>query len=242
IERLTKIPILGVIGKSRVESNLAVIEKPKSAISESFRAIRSSLQYIYKKQGLQGAKTVLVTSSVSGEGKTFCSINIASVFALSEKRTVLVGLDLRKPKIFGDFNINNDIGVVNYLIEDATEEDIIQKTMIDTLDVITSGPIPPNPSELLMTERMAELIASLKGKYDYVVLDSPPLGLVADSLELIKYADATIYMVRQNHTKRGMFALINDKYKSGEVKNISLVFNFFEGKAKYGYGYGYGYG
>ena len=105
IERLSKIPILGVIGKSKLESNLAVIEKPKSVIAEAFRAIRSSLQYIYKKQGIKGAKTVLVTSSISGEGKTYCSINIASVFALSEKKTVLVGLDLRKPKIFDDFDI-----------------------------------------------------------------------------------------------------------------------------------------
>ena len=119
IERLSKIPILGVIGKSELENNLAVLNKSKSSIAEAFRAIRSSLQFIYKKQGIEGTKTVLVTSSVSGEGKTFCSINIASVFALSEKKTILVGLDLRKPKIFGDFEINNKIGVVNYLINEA---------------------------------------------------------------------------------------------------------------------------
>ena len=156
IERLSSIPILGVIGKIKLDNNLAVLEKPKSAISESFRALRSSLQFIYRKQGIEGAKTVLITSSVSGEGKTFCSINIASVFALSEKRTVLVGLDLRKPKIFGDFNIDNNKGVVNYLIDDMTLENIIQKTHVEHLDVITSGPIPPNPSELLMSERMED--------------------------------------------------------------------------------------
>jgi tyrosine-protein kinase Etk/Wzc len=242
IERLSKIPILGVIGKSWLENNLAVIDKPKSAISESFRAIRSSLQFFYKKQGVQGTKTVLITSSISGEGKTFCSINVASVFALSEKKTVLIGLDLRKPKIFDDFQINNEIGVVNYLIGDASLDGIIQKTMIDTLDVITAGPIPPNPSELLMSDRMSGMIEQLKDRYDYIVLDSPPLGLVADSLELLKYADATIYMIRQNYTKKGMLNMINEKYKTGEVKHISFVLNFFESKAKYGYGYGYGYG
>ena len=242
IERLSKIPILGIIGKSKLDGNLAVINKPKSAIAEAFRALRSSLQFIYKKQGLEGAKTVLVTSSISGEGKTFCSINIASVFALSEKKTVLVGLDLRKPKIFGDFNINNDFGVVNYLIGNAEVDEIIQNTSVKSLDVITAGPIPPNPSELLMSGQMEDLMNKLKDKYDYIVLDSPPLGLVSDSLELLEFADATIYMVRQNYTKRGMFGLINEKYKNKEVSNISFVLNFFEGKAKYGYGYGYGYG
>ncbi|GHC60052.1 exopolysaccharide transport family protein [Ulvibacter litoralis] len=242
IQRLSRIPILGAIGKSPVDGNLAVLDKSKSAIAESFRAIRSSLQFIYKKQGVEGAKTVLITSSVSGEGKTFCSINIASVFALSEKKTILVGLDLRKPKIFGDFNLDNSIGVVNYLIGDKDLNNVIQKTQVAHLDIISSGPIPPNPSELLMGERMEELIGQLKTKYDYIILDSPPLGLVADSLELMKFADATIYMVRQNYTRRGMFSLINEKYKKGEVTNLSFLLNFFEEKGKYGYGYGYGYG
>lgn len=242
IQRLSKIPILGAIGKSPTEGNLAVLDKSKSVIAESFRAIRSSLQFIYKKQGVEGAKTVLITSSVSGEGKTFCSINVASVFALSKKKTVLVGLDLRKPKIFGDFNLDNTIGVVNYLIGDKDLKGVIQKTQVDHLDIISSGPIPPNPSELLMGERMEVLIEELKKEYDYIILDSPPLGLVADSLELIKFADATIYMVRQNYTRKGMFSLINEKYKKGEVTNLSFVLNFFEEKGKYGYGYGYGYG
>jgi len=240
VTRLSHIPLLGTIGKSTVEGNLAVLGRPKSTISESFRALRSSLQFIYKKQGISGAKTVLITSSISGEGKTFCAINIASVFALSNKKTILLGLDLRKPKIFGDFNIDNTIGVVNYLINDATKEEIIQKTSIPDLDIITSGPIPPNPSELLMNDQMEELMTSLKQEYDYIILDTPPIGLVADVLELIKYADANIYVIRQNFTQKGMLSVINEKYKTGEVKNISFVFNFFKQKKGYGYGYGYG--
>jgi capsular exopolysaccharide synthesis family protein len=242
IKRLSKIPILGVVGKSLIDGNLEVLDKPKSSIAEAFRTIRASLQFIYKKQGVEGAKTVLVTSSVSGEGKTFCSINLASVFALSEKKTILVGLDLRKPKIFRDFNLDNDVGVVNYLIQDRDLKGIIQKTKLEHLDVISSGPIPPNPSELLMSDRMELLIEKLKEQYDYIILDSPPLGLVSDSMELIKFADATIYMVRQNYTRRGMFTVINEKYNRGEVTNVSYVLNFFEDKAKYGYGDGYGYG
>jgi capsular exopolysaccharide synthesis family protein len=242
IKRLSKIPILGVVGESLIDSKLVVLDKPKSSITEAFRAIRASLQFMYKKQGIEGAKTVLVTSSVSGEGKTFCSINLASVFALSEKKTILVGLDLRKPKIFGDFNLDNGIGVVNYLIQDRDLNSIIQKTKLEHLDIISSGPIPPNPSELLMSERLEVLIRELKEQYDYIVIDSPPLGLVSDSMGLIKFADATIYLVRQNYTKRGMFSVINEKYKRGEVANMSYVLNFFEDKAKYGYGYGHSYG
>ena len=150
IEQLSKIPVLGVIGKAIGNDKLVVFNKSKSSVAEAFRGLRSSLQFIYKRQGLEGAKTVLLTSSISGEGKTFCSINIASVFALSNKKTVIVGLDLRKPKIFGDFEIDNKTGVVNYLIHNADLDQIIQKTKVDHLDVITSGPIPPNPSELLM--------------------------------------------------------------------------------------------
>ena len=242
ISTISAVPILGVVGKDRSGINTVVIEKPKSAVSESFRAIRSSLQFIYKKRGLEGTKTVLVTSSVSGEGKTFSAINIASVFALSEKRTILMGLDLRKPKIFEDFNLNKNLGVVNYLVNDSSYQDVIQKTSLEHLDVIVSGPIPPNPSELLISEKMDELIQKLSENYDYIVIDSPPITLVSDSLNLMKYADATVYIVRQNYTKKAMLGMINEKYKSGEVKNLSFVLNHFQSKAKYGYGYGYGYG
>jgi len=242
LDKLAKIPLLGVVGKNDSENNLAVFNKPKSAVAEAFRAVRSSLQFIYKKHELEGTKTVMVTSSVSGEGKTFCSINIASVFALSGKKTVLVGLDLRKPKIFGDFDIDNTIGAVNYLIGQKPLKDVVQKTKVAHLDVITSGPIPPNPSELLIGKQMDQFIDELKANYDYIVLDTPPVGLVADALELIEYADASLYVVRQDYTKKEMLALINDKHKKGEVKNISFLYNFYDQKGKYGYGYGYGYG
>lgn len=242
LARITPISLLGVIGRSHVDTNLAVLTQPKSPIAESFRALRSSLQFIYKKQGIKGAKTLLVTSSVSGEGKTFCSINLASVFALSEKKTVLVGLDLRKPKIYGDFDLDNSIGVVNYLINEASIDSVIQKTNIDYLDVIPSGPIPRNPAELLIGEKLDELINSLKERYDYIILDSPPLGLVSDALELMKHVDAVFYLVRFNYTHRQMLNFVNEKYKTGEVKHISLVLNDYVEKSGRGYSYGYGYG
>jgi succinoglycan biosynthesis transport protein ExoP len=242
ISAQTQLPLIGIVGVKHSESNLSVFERPKSALSESFRAIRSSLQYLYKKQHVEGAKTLMLTSSVSGEGKTFCSLNIATVFALSEKKTIILGLDLRKPKIFDDFNIQNELGAVNYLIGEQKLEDVIQKTHVPFLDVITSGPIPPNPSELILGDSMKEMIEELKKTYDYIVLDTPPVGLVSDALELSQYCDVTLYVVRQNFTKKEMLTLLNNRTKRGELNNVSIIFNGYENKAKYGVGYGYGYG
>jgi succinoglycan biosynthesis transport protein ExoP len=242
IQKLTQIPLIGVVGLKHNDTNLSVFEKPKSALSESFRAIRSSLQFLYKKQSVSGTKTLMLTSSVSGEGKTFCSINIATVFALSEKKTVIVGFDLRKPKIFDDFNITNETGVVNYLIGQKSIDDIITKTHIPFLDLITSGPIPPNPSELIMGDSMVEFMSELKKRYDYIILDTPPVGLVTDAIELSQFADLTLYIMRQNFTRKDMINLLNNRVKRGELVNISIILNGFENKAKYGAGYGYGYG
>ena len=244
ISKLTQIPLIGVIGVNKDSLNLAVFDKPKSALSEAFRAIRSSLQFLYKKQQVSGSKTLMITSSISGEGKTFCSINIATVFALSEKKTVIVGLDLRKPRLSDEFGLKNQIGVVNYLIKQNSLDEITNSTQIPNLDVILSGPIPPNPSELILSEAMKELVLELKQKYDYIVLDTPPVGLVSDALELAQFADVTLYIVRQNYTKKDMITLLNTRIKRGELNNASIVLNGYENKAKYGtaYGYGYGYG
>lgn len=242
LSKLTNIPLIGIVGKKHTESNLTVFERPKSALSESFRAIRSSLQFLFKKQDIQGAKTLMVTSSVGGEGKTFCSLNLATVFALSEKNTIIVGLDLRKPKIFNDFKVTNENGAVNFLSGELSLDQVIQKTHIPHLDVITSGPIPPNPAELIMSDAAFEMIAELKSRYDYIILDTPPVGLVSDALELAHFADVTLYIVRQNFTKKDMITLLNNRYSREELRNVSIVLNGFEVKAKYGYGYGYNYG
>ncbi|MBE8727749.1 polysaccharide biosynthesis tyrosine autokinase [Flavobacterium hungaricum] len=242
IAKLTQIPIIGVVGVNKDVVSLAVFDKPKSALSEAFRGIRSSLQFLYKKQQLSGSKTLMITSSISGEGKTFCSINIATVFALSEKKTVIVGLDLRKPRLADEFKLTTPLGVVNYLIRQNSLEEITNKTPIANLDVILSGPIPPNPSELILSDAMSELINELKHKYDYIILDTPPVGLVADALELVQFADVTLYIVRQNYTKKDMITLLNNRVKRGELNNASIVLNGYQNKAKYGAAYGYGYG
>ena len=170
------------------------------------------------------------------------SINMATVFALSGKKTILIGMDLRKPKIFDDFELNNDIGVVNYLINQKTISEITKKTKIPNLDIILSGPIPPNPSELLISEACDRFIQELEKEYDYIVIDTAPVGLVSDALELFKYADATCYVIRQDYSERGMINMIDNKYVNREVSNISYIFNDLKVKSKLGYGYGYGYG
>ncbi|WP_374174050.1 polysaccharide biosynthesis tyrosine autokinase [Flavobacterium tructae] len=242
ISKLTQIPLIGIIGINKDSLSLAVFDKPKSALSEAFRAIRSSLQFLYKKQQVSGSKTLMITSSISGEGKTFCSINIATVFALSEKKTVILGLDLRKPRLADEFNLKNQTGVVNYLIKQNSLEEITHRTEVPNLDVILSGPIPPNPSELILSDAMREMILELKQKYDYIILDTPPVGLVSDALELVQFADVTLYIVRQNYTKKDMITLLNTRVKRGELNNASIVLNGYENKAKYGAAYGYGYG
>jgi capsular exopolysaccharide synthesis family protein len=169
-------------------------------------------------------------------------MNIATVFAMSDKKTVVIGLDMRRPKLFDDFGVNNNFGVVNYLIGQKKLSEIVQKTQVPNLDVITSGPIPPNPSELIMSEAMKDLMEELKQTYDYIILDTPPVGLVTDAVEISQYSDVTLYITRQNFTKKEMIHVLNTRVQRGELNNVSIVLNGYENKARYGAGYGYGYG
>lgn len=241
IEKNYQIPILGVVGRNTGMNNLAVFERPKSSVAESFRALRSNIRFLLKEDSKEGGNTILFTSSVSGEGKTMISINMATVFALSGKKTVLLGLDLRKPKIYDDFDMKNDMGIVNYFINQKEIKDVVVPSKIPNLDIILSGPIPPNPSELLLGSKCDEMMKYLKSNYDYIIIDTPPVGLVSDALELFKYADATCYVIRQNYSEKGMMKMIDNKYINKEVSNISYIFNDFSVRSKYGYGYGYGY-
>ncbi len=238
VENNFKIPILGVVGTKKEKSNLVVYDEPKSAMSEAYRALRSNVQFMLKRN--VKSHVLLLTSSISGEGKTLTAINLASVFALSGKKTVLVGVDLRKPKIAEDFKLDKKVGLVHYLINQKQPEDIIQQTKYDNLDVILSGPVPPNPSELLLSEATSKFMDYLKESYEYILLDAPPIGAVSDAQELFQYADTVLYLVRQGHTDKGLLKMIETKYKRGEVKNISYVLNDFTFSKRHGYGYGYG--
>ena len=241
VENTTKIPILGVIGTKTEQTNLLVFEHPKSPISESYRALRSNLQFLLKRNA--DSHIILATSSIGGEGKTLTSINLASVFAVSGKKTILVGVDLRKPKIAEEFGFSpTDLGLVHYLVGQKTPEEIIKKTKYENFDVLLSGPVPPNPSELLLSQETANVMAYLREHYDYIILDAPPIGAVSDAQELFQYADSIVYLVRQGHTEKGLLKIIEGKHERGEVKNISYVLNDFSFSKRNGYGYGYGYG
>lgn len=241
--RYTRIPILGSIGHKELGGNLVVSESPKSGIAEAFRSIRINLSYLASEQK---TKVIVVSSSISGEGKTFFSINLGNILAISEKRTLLIGADLRKPRIYDDFGLQNQKGLSTYLANKSGLTDIINKTFVPNFDIITSGPVPPNPAELLGSQRMEELVEDLREWYDYIIIDTPPIGLVADGFYLMKYSDINIYMVRHKYTRYKMLEKINLLYSEGKVKNLGMVINDLNYKdAKYyGYGnsYGYGYG
>lgn len=241
LEKNTDIPILGIIGHKEIVSNLVVSEQPKSAISEAFRAIRINLNYfsIEKKN-----KLILITSSVSGEGKSFFSMNLANIIAITGKRTLLLGADLRKPKIYDDFGMSNSKGLSSYLSGSCGLTDIINKTKIENFDVITAGPVPPNPAELLGSKQMEDLLKDLKDWYDFIIVDTPPIGVVADAYYLMKSSDINIYVVRHGYTRYKMLEPINNLYTEGKVANLGLVVNDLNSKhgKYYGYGSTYGYG
>jgi capsular exopolysaccharide synthesis family protein len=240
IEKITKVPLLGLIGLGKETSTLVVADKPKSLIAESFRSIRTNLKYFTDGEE---EKVILITSSVGSEGKTYTAMNLSAIIAASGKKTVLLGLDLRKPKIVNVFNISDDVGISSFLIGAEKLEDVIQKTGVENLDIIPSGPIPPNPSELIMKDKMGEMITELKKKYDTIIIDSPPIGLVTDALLLNKYADALVFVVRQNVTKKDHLSHMAQLYREGKLNNASILFNAVKSRGTaYGYGYGYGYG
>ncbi len=239
IEKITSIPFIGGIGHKKGNLNLEVLKFPKSSISEAFRSLRSNLIYF---TGKNDKAAFLITSSISGEGKTFTSVNLASIFSLSGKKTLIVGADMRKPKLYMDFGVSNNIGLSTYLAGIAEFSEVIQSTGYPNLDIVSGGPVPPNPSELLLSQRMREFLQKAKDTYDYLIIDTPPMGIVTDAFALTEYVDHTIFLVRQDYTPKDLLWTTHDYYASGKVRNISIVFNdIYRSGPGYGYGYGYAY-
>ena len=236
----TNIPILGLIGHSENARSLVIPNASKSIIAESFRSLRTNIQYLAADRE---KKIITVTSSIGGEGKTFTTMNLAAIFALSGHKTILIGGDLRKPKLHEDFKLDAAKGLSSYLINKSTLEEVIEKTEIDSLHVICSGPTPPNPAELLDSPKMKGLIKELNKVYDYVIIDTPPIGLVTDGVILMQHSDVNLYIVRHNYSKTKALNTINNLYSQKQVKNVHIIINDFKhSDSGYGYGYGYGYG
>jgi len=239
IGKLTSIPVLGIVGHLSKSDNLIVQHKPKSAIAEAFRSVRTNLQFFGSHEK---KKIILITSSVGGEGKSFFSINLASVLAMQNSKVVIIGLDLRKPKIYQDFDLSNQIGISSYLIGKKSIDEVLQKTKVDNLDVITAGPIPPNPAELISKNEINILFDELSRRYDYVIVDTPPLGIVSDAFLLMNHSHINIYIVRENYSKHEFIRSLNDLYEEEKLKDICIVLNDSDFRRAYGYGYGHHYG
>jgi tyrosine-protein kinase Etk/Wzc len=242
IEKVTHVSILGEIGHMKTEKGEpgedAIIKMTsRSAVAEQFRALRTNLQYL----GDGSCRVLMFTSSIGGEGKSFVSINLAASLAYSDKRVLLIGLDLRKPTLHERLQVPNQFGASNCLIGQGKPSDFIQTTIVHPkFDVLTSGPIPPNPSELLSNGRLPILIEELRKEYDYILIDSPPYGLVTDSSLIAEHVDATLYLIRFNYTLVDHLKRIGELQKAKRFTNLSVIFNGVNYGAGYGYGYGYG--
>ncbi len=223
--------------------NLVVYEKPRSQVVEAFRTLRANLQFIVPGEK---SKVFAITSTRSGEGKSFSASNLATAFALTGKKTILVMADMRKPKLAKALGAKIDPGLSNFLIGQLDHEKVIQATKVDTnLFLIASGPVPPNSAELIATNRMNKLIEGLRQEYDYVVIDTPPLGLIPDAMPLTNMVDAIIYVIRQGLTDRSALDFIKDFSEKTSFKNICIEINDIKKSkfgARYGYDFGYGYG
>ena len=240
LEEISAVPVIGHVHHNRHKEALVVRQGKTSAIVELFRYLRNNVQFM-----LTGpeAKVVLVTSSTSGEGKSFVSSNLAASFALLEgKKVVLVGMDIRSPKLADMLHLKPLPGVTSYLAKSDMRLDEIVQHMPgnESLDVIVAGAVPPNPSELLLGDRTGKLIAELRERYDYVIIDSAPVAQVSDTFSVAGMADATVYVTRANYTKRSMVKLMNRLVATKRLANVGAIVNDTKPSQDNSYGYGYG--
>lgn len=239
LKEITQLPIIGVIGKSKdAESEYLVVDKfAQSQTAEAFRVIRTNLTYFAPKVT---SKTILVTSSMAGEGKTFCAVNIATILAKARKKVILLDLDLHKPKQANAFDLQNDIGITSYIVGKATTNQIIKDTSIENLQVILTGPRTPNASEMILDPMLEQLIQELKAHYEFIILDTPPVGLLSDALVLMKYSDLNLYIFKAGYSKKDFVDIAHQLVEKPEVKNLSFILNGVNSKhIPAGYGGGY---
>jgi tyrosine-protein kinase Etk/Wzc len=245
IEEETAAEVIAEINFNESKNPIAININNRSIISEQLRSLRTSVQEKLSK--VEGCKTVLFTSSISGEGKSFLSVNLASSLAISGQRVVIMELDLRKPKISLLLNVKRDPGITNYLYNKIDLDNIISEVPnCDGLFIIPAGVIPPNPTELILNGKLDLLINELKQRFDYIIFDSPPIGLVTDAKLLNKYSNMCIYVIRHNYTLKYFLKMIQKYFVSNELHNINIIYNGLKkrgvGNYNYNYGYGYGYG
>ena len=247
VEKLTNLPIIADVAiaseRAKTKADIVVDENKNNLMEEIFRSLRTNLHFLLK----QHDKVIMFTSTTSGEGKTFIASNVAISFALLGKKVVLVGLDVRKPRLAELFEIDDHHhGITNLLVKDEVnwsdvKEQIIPSGINDKLDILMAGPVPPNPGELVTRESLDQTMEQLKEHYDYILIDTAPVGLVTDTLALGRISNATVYVCRADFTQKASFGLINSLNMEKKLPNMSIVLNGVDlSKKKYGYYYGYG--
>ncbi len=239
IERLTSIPVLGLVPKVRrrkLKGQLLSFKEPDSPFAEAMRAIRGNIQFMsFEKPN----KTIMVTSTVGNEGKTTITTNLGAVLSFADKRVIIVDLDMRKPKIHEFFGIVNSEGITDVFLKRKELKEVIKKTPIKDLYIIPVGKLPPNPGDLLISSKLKDIIKQLEEEFDYVVLDSPPIGVVSDTIFLMREVDVSLIVLRSGYSKRLFVRNLDKMTKDYNIKNVGIILNEVKSKDLY-YGYGYG--
>ncbi|HMQ76262.1 MAG TPA: polysaccharide biosynthesis tyrosine autokinase [Flavobacteriales bacterium] len=249
LKAMVHMPVFGeIIASDKAEENYVVVDSdPKSAITESFRTVRTNLEYLPGPQGT--GRVVLVTSYRPNEGKTFCSVNLSAILAKAGKRVMLLELDLHKPKVGKGLNMTSTQGLSNLLVGHVEPAAVVQPTQIENFHVILSGPTPPNASELVLSRHLEELFRYGRQHYDYVIIDTPPVGLITDALVMMKHVDATLFVVNTRFANKDHLTSAMEVIHSNPVRNFGFILNGVRMKkskyyynTNYGYGYRYAYG
>ncbi len=232
IDKMSNIPLYGAVPQRKDKTT-------RSQFEEAMRVLRTNLQFV---GGAKKSKVVALTSSISGEGKTTVAVALSKIVSATGKKVVILDLDMRRSRMHEEFSISNKLGVSSVLSGSNTLEEVIQKDVLENLDVLTAGPKPPNPSELLVTSGFDEMIEKLASTYDYIILDTPPIGLVTDAMILLRMADVGLIVTRANYSKKSFLKNIERFATEHELHNLGFIINGLESSKKHGYGYGYGYG
>lgn len=237
------VPFIGDIPQAEKKHKIVVSKGESSSVAEAFRLLRTNVDFMMASHGKHG-RTIFVTSTLSKEGKSFVAMNLASSVVLSGKKVLLMGLDIRAPKLLEYFDLGEKPGVTNYISDVSIniEDLLLSVPGLSGFHILPSGSIPPNPSELLMNARISELFDVLKCKYDYIIVDTAPIGMVTDTLLISSYADMFIYVVRAYTLDRRLLSVPENLYKEKRLPNMAVLINGTDKKKAYGYGYGYGYG
>ena len=249
IENGQGLQLIGFVRHSETNDPMLVPKNPRSSFTEMFRVIRTRIEFIVKRKK---DIMIMITSGESGDGKTYFCINLAGVYAMSSKRTLLVDMDIRKPSVNERFQIPNTMGVSNYLIGQTELDDVILQLSGVDYDILPAGTVPPNAGELIRSEKLVKMFEELRKRYDYIIVDTSPIGVVADAYALAQISDVNLFIVRNQKTNKTYYKKITAQLKADNVQNIFAVMNdvnsednkysrYYSGKYTYGYGYGYGY-